>query len=70
MANGRLLAAADTGMGHLRVQVLRAAARQLCCGPDALALAAVLAQDFKPAVLSGAVTAAQLESNMQALAVA
>jgi aryl-alcohol dehydrogenase-like predicted oxidoreductase len=35
--------------------------------PDALALAAVLAQPWAGVVLSGAATAAQLESNLTAL---
>ena len=38
--------------------------------PDALALACILAQPFRPRVLSGAVTPEQLGSNMEALALA
>eukprot|EP00584_Thalassiosira_punctigera_P000623 CAMPEP_0172529130 /NCGR_PEP_ID=MMETSP1067-20121228/3293_1 /TAXON_ID=265564 ORGANISM="Thalassiosira punctigera, Strain Tpunct2005C2" /NCGR_SAMPLE_ID=MMETSP1067 /ASSEMBLY_ACC=CAM_ASM_000444 /LENGTH=376 /DNA_ID=CAMNT_0013313131 /DNA_START=10 /DNA_END=1140 /DNA_ORIENTATION=- len=39
----------------------------LCSTPDRLALGAVLAQPFRPRVLSGAVTAEQLRSNLGAL---
>lgn len=60
MANGRIL----------RRPKLLEVASQLGVAPDALALAAAMAQDFKPVVLSGAVTAAQLQSNMEAVAVA
>ena len=35
--------------------------------PDALALAAIMAQPFEPMVLSGAVTLKQLQSNMEAV---
>ena len=35
--------------------------------PDALALAAIMAQPFEPMVLSGAVTPKQLQSNMEAV---
>ena len=35
--------------------------------PDALALAAIMAQPFEPMVLSGAVTSQQLRSNLRAL---
>lgn len=38
-----------------------------CCSPDQVALAAILAQPFRPRVLSGAVTAEQLRSNLGAL---
>lgn len=41
-------------------------AKQLECEPDALALGCILAQPFEPRVLSGAVTAEQLESNFKA----
>jgi len=37
------------------------------CSPDQVALAAILAQPFQPRVLSGAVTAGQLRSNLGAL---
>lgn len=39
---------------------------QLGCSADILALACILAQPFEPRVLSGAVTPAQLESNLMA----
>lgn len=58
MANGRILA---------HPALLRAAA-ELDAAPDALALAAVMAQEaFQPMVLSGAVTAEQLRSNAAAI---
>lgn len=44
-------------------------AKQLGCEPDQLALGCILAQPFEPRVLSGAVTADQLESNFKALQV-
>jgi aryl-alcohol dehydrogenase-like predicted oxidoreductase len=44
-------------------------AQQLGCEPDQLALGCILAQPFEPRVLSGAVTAEQLESNFKALEV-
>lgn len=56
LANGRVLR-------HPSVQ---AYAKQLSCQPDQLALAFILAQPFEPRVLSGAVTAEQLESNLKA----
>ena len=63
LANGRLTGRGD-GAG-----ALAAAARERGTTPDALALAAVLAQPWVDVVLSGAATAAQLESNLAALAV-
>ena len=59
LANGRL---ADRG-GNA---VLAAAARERDTGPDAIALAAALAQPWAGVVLSGAATVAQLESNLMA----
>jgi aryl-alcohol dehydrogenase-like predicted oxidoreductase len=41
-------------------------AEKLACAPDQLALACILAQPFKPRVLSGAVTPEQLQSNLKA----
>jgi aryl-alcohol dehydrogenase-like predicted oxidoreductase len=61
VANGRL-----TTRGH--VPELAAAADDLGTTPDALALAAVLAQDWVDVVLSGAATVAELESNLAAAA--
>ena len=57
MANGRLL----------RRSELLHAAEALGAPEDALALAAAMVQPFRPLVLSGAITEAQLESNMQAV---
>jgi aryl-alcohol dehydrogenase-like predicted oxidoreductase len=63
LANGRLAArGAD--------DALAAAARERGAEPDQVALAAALAQPWADVVLSGAATAAQLESNLQARAVA
>ena len=60
MANGRVLSNA----------ALLKHAAELDCSPDALALACVLAQPFEPHVLSGAVTADQVQSNLGALPIA
>jgi len=59
MANGRLLQRPE----------LLSAAEALGVAPDALALAAVMAQPFEPMVLSGAVTEKQLKSNFGAVEV-
>lgn len=59
VANGRL--AGDEAPG-----ALRAAADRAGVAPDALALAAALAQPWSPTVLSGAVTTSQLDSNLSA----
>ena len=60
LANGRALR-------HPAIQLY---AKRLGCQPDQLALGCILAQPFKPRVLSGAVTPEQLESNLKALDVA
>ena len=60
MANGRAL----------RSPPLAAAAARLGCTPDALAMAAVLAQPFTPVVLSGAATPEHAVSNAQCVSVA
>jgi aryl-alcohol dehydrogenase-like predicted oxidoreductase len=60
LANGRLTARGDTGP-------LAEAARARGTTPDALALAAVLAQPWVDVALSGAATADTLRSNMGAL---
>lgn len=60
LANGRVLQ-------HPK---LHEYARKLGCEPDQLALGAVLAQPFRPRVLSGAVTTEQFRSNYKALNVA
>lgn len=57
LANGRIL----------QHPVVQKWSHHLDCPPDALALAAILAQPFAPRVLSGAVTPEQLVSNFQAL---
>jgi aryl-alcohol dehydrogenase-like predicted oxidoreductase len=59
LANGRL-----TARGDVRLQEL---AERSGTTPDALALAAVLAQPWADVVLSGAATADQLRSNLAAL---
>jgi aryl-alcohol dehydrogenase-like predicted oxidoreductase len=63
LANGRLTDRGD-------VPELTAAAREAGTTPDALALAAVLAQPWVDVVLSGAATVEQLESNLGALGAA
>lgn len=60
MANGRVFAN----------KKLAEYAKNLSCEVDQLALAFILAQGFKPRVLSGAVTSEQLASNWKALKVA
>ncbi len=60
VANGRL-----TGRGA--VPELEAAAQDADATPDAVALAAVMAQPWVDVVLSGAATAEQLQSNLTAL---
>jgi aryl-alcohol dehydrogenase-like predicted oxidoreductase len=61
LANGRLTARGDAG------ETLIAAARERATTPDALALAAVLAQPWVDVVLSGAATVDTLRSNLAAL---
>ena len=63
LANGRLTARADTGP-------LAEAARERGTTPDALALAAVLAQPWVDVAISGAATVDTLRSNLAALDVA
>ncbi len=63
LANGRLA-------GREPAPALDAAADELGVTPDALALAAVLAQPWTAVVLSGAATVETLESNLAASAVA
>jgi aryl-alcohol dehydrogenase-like predicted oxidoreductase len=60
LANGRLTARGD-------VRRLQEEAQRRGTSPDALALAACLAQPWADVVLSGAATAEQLESNLAAL---
>jgi aryl-alcohol dehydrogenase-like predicted oxidoreductase len=63
MANGRL---GPRGTGSHR-WVVDAVAERHGIGPDAVALAAVLAQPWADVVLSGAVNEAQVRSNLEAL---
>ena len=63
MANGRL---GPRGTGSHR-RVVDAVAERHGIGPDAVALAAVLAQPWADVVLSGAVNEAQVRSNLEAL---
>jgi aryl-alcohol dehydrogenase-like predicted oxidoreductase len=63
LANGRLTDRGD-------VPALTTAARETGASPDALALAAVLAQPWVDVVLSGATTVSELQSNLAALQVA
>ena len=60
MANGRVL----------QNPIVQEYSKKLSCSPDQLALACILAQPFQPRVLSGAVTREQLESNLEAEALA
>ena len=62
LANGRLTARGDGAKGPLAI-----AARERDTTPDALALAAVLAQPWADVVLSGAATVDTLRSNLAAL---
>jgi aryl-alcohol dehydrogenase-like predicted oxidoreductase len=62
LANGRL-----TGLD--RVDALGRVAQRLGAAPDAVALAAALAQPWADVVLSGAATTEQLTSNLAALEV-
>jgi aryl-alcohol dehydrogenase-like predicted oxidoreductase len=59
VANGRLT-------GRAAPPALAAAARDLGAGPDAVAIAAALAQPWSDVVLSGASTPAMLDSNLAA----
>lgn len=59
LANGRVL----------KNESILKYAKELDCQPDSLALGCILAQPFEPRVLSGAVSAEQLESNFKALEV-
>ena len=63
LANGRLTSRGD-------VRLLHELARERGASPDALALAAGLAQPWADVVLSGAATVAALESNLTALELA
>lgn len=60
VANGRLTSRNTDPSFAAKMSLLQSAAQQLGCGVDAVALAAVVAQPFKPLVLSGATTTEQL----------
>lgn len=66
LANGRLTSRGLTGRGDVHPR-LAESARQLGTTPDAVALAATLAQPWADVVLSGAATVEQLRSNLAAL---
>ncbi|MFC4427697.1 aldo/keto reductase [Deinococcus navajonensis] len=67
LANGRLSARGLSGRGDVPASLQDLAARQRVT-PDAVALAAALAQPWAAVVLSGASTPDQLRSNLTALA--
>mmetsp|Transcript_11397 Transcript_11397/g.36027 ORF Transcript_11397/g.36027 Transcript_11397/m.36027 type:complete len:109 (-) Transcript_11397:2-328(-) len=67
MANGRVLASSNPAAAA-RLAPLTQAAADLGVSPDALALACVIAQPFRPMVLSGAACCDHLASNAEAAA--
>jgi aryl-alcohol dehydrogenase-like predicted oxidoreductase len=67
LANGRLVGSAEAEPQGRR---LESVARRRGCSVDAIAIAAALAQPWADVVLSGAVTAGQLASNVAAVDVA
>lgn len=69
LANGRLTARNDEASFSAKKRMLAEEAARLGVGPDAAALAAVLARPWVDAVLSGAATVAQVNENAKALAV-
>jgi aryl-alcohol dehydrogenase-like predicted oxidoreductase len=69
LANGRLTLRNDDPAFAARRHVLEEQAARLQTTPEALALAAVLAQPWADVVLSGAATAEQVRSNAGALSV-
>jgi aryl-alcohol dehydrogenase-like predicted oxidoreductase len=66
LANGRLTNRNNDPSFAAKRNVLAQAAARMGLGPDAIAIAAVLAQPWADIVLSGAATAAQLQSNLAA----
>lgn len=68
LANGALTECNDDPAIAPRLEVLRAEGARLGVGMDAVALAAAMAHPWADLVLSGAATAAQLRSNLRALA--
>jgi aryl-alcohol dehydrogenase-like predicted oxidoreductase len=69
LANGRLTSRNQDAAFAEKRRLLEAEANRLSTTPDALALAAVLAQPWVDVVLSGAATVEQLQSNLGAAAV-
>ena len=69
LANGRLTGRNDDPRFAPRAAVLREEAERLGATPEALALAAALAQPWADVVLSGAATPEQLRSNLRAVEV-
>jgi aryl-alcohol dehydrogenase-like predicted oxidoreductase len=69
LANGRLTARNEAPGFVTRKQILEKIAQKHQVGIDAIALAFVLAQPWASLVLSGAVVAAHLQSNLKALQV-
>jgi aryl-alcohol dehydrogenase-like predicted oxidoreductase len=69
LANGRLTARNQDAAFAKKRKQLEAEANRRATTPDALALAAVLAQPWADVVLSGAATVDQLQSNLEAAAV-
>jgi aryl-alcohol dehydrogenase-like predicted oxidoreductase len=69
LANGRLTGRNDDPAFAARRRLLEDVAARLGATPDALALAAVLAEPWADAVLSGAASEEQLQSNLAALRV-
>jgi len=68
MANGRLFKEGNTGPSASKLSALHSEAARLSCGVDALGLACVMVQGFKPVVLSGAASEQHMLSNAAALA--
>ncbi len=67
LANGRLTRRNRDADFSARRGLLEGQAARLCATPEAVALAAALAQPFADVVLSGAATVAQLHDNLAAL---
>ena len=70
MANGRLTPRNTSPAFAPKLALLEDFASKNSTTVDAVALACVIKQDFRPVALSGASTAEQLESNAKALALA
>jgi aryl-alcohol dehydrogenase-like predicted oxidoreductase len=66
LANGRLTGRASADAASVHTRTLAREAEWLAVSVDSLALACVLAQPWADVVLSGATTASQLESNLEA----